>query len=305
MFDITNMNNLLFFMLAPQNGIDKGITDNLKWTNIWYGVLSNIMSGIFTYDNIPKPLIKRLNTSFFTSSYVGAYEDDKLGIVVAPCTPIGKINNWGEYPSYDLILPSGKTKRVNIDDVVIGYNYDLPTVCDSVLCYEYAKQIAEIKISIDNAIILSRKTAMVEVPSENATNEVLTKFNNHSVGVPIIVSKSRPEEEFKTLELANPNSIDDYYNGLRDILNEFLTTTGLSSLVNPNKKERLITDEISSNDDIKNTLLSNRITNRELFITSINEKFDTNWKVSVDDNIFKTVNNLVNNVNNYDKGGMQ
>lgn len=304
MFDITNMNNLLFFMLAPQNGIDKGITDNLKWTNIWYGVLSNIMSGIFTYDNIPKPLIKRLNTSFFTSSYVGAYEDDKLGIVVAPCTPIGKINNWGEYPSYDLILPSGKTKRVNIDDVVIGYNYDLPTVCDSVLCYEYAKQIAEIKISIDNAIILSRKTAMVEVPSENATNEVLTKFNNHSVGVPIIVSKSRPEEEFKTLELANPNSIDDYYNGLRDILNEFLTTTGLSSLVNPNKKERLITDEISSNDDIKNTLLSNRITNRELFITSINEKFDTDWKVSVDDNIFKTVNNLVNNVNNYDKGGM-
>lgn len=304
MFDITNMNNLLFFMLTPQNGIDKGITDNLKWTNIWYGVLSNIMSGIFTYDNIPKPLIKRLNTSFFTSSYVGAYEDDKLGIVVAPCTPIGKINNWGEYPSYDLILPSGKTKRVNIDDVVIGYNYDLPTVCDSVLCYEYAKQIAEIKISIDNAIILSRKTAMVEVPSENATNEVLTKFNNHSVGVPIIVSKSRPEEEFKTLELANPNSIDDYYNGLRDILNEFLTTTGLSSLVNPNKKERLITDEISSNDDIKNTLLSNRITNRELFITSINEKFDTDWKVSVDDNIFKTVNNLVNNVNNYDKGGM-
>lgn len=300
MFDINNMNNMLFFMLSPQNEVDKAITDNLRWTNIWYGVLSNIMSGIFKYNNVPKPLVKRLNVSFFTSSYVGAYEDDKLGIVIAPCIPIGKINNWGEYPSYDIILPTGDSKRVNIDDVVIGYNYDLPTICDSVLCYEYAKQIAEIKLSIDNAIILSRKTAMVEVPNENATNEVLTKFNNHTIGVPIIVSKRRPEEKFETLELANPNTVDEYYNGLRDILNEFLTTTGLSSLVNPNKKERLITDEISSNDDIKNTLLSNRINNRELFISAINEKFGTNWEVNVDDNIYKTVNNLVDTVN--DKG---
>ena len=121
----------------------------------------------------------------------------------------------------------------------------------------------------------------------------MTQFNSHRNGNPVIVKKRREEDEYKTMEFTSPTKVDDYYNGLRDVLNEFLTTTGLSSLVNPNKKERLITDEISSNDDIKNTLLSNRIDNRVAFIDGINEKFGTNYKVSVDDNILKTINDLV------------
>ena len=293
MFDISNLNNLMFFLMQPENETDKGIDTRFKWLSIWYGVLSNIMMGIFTYENIPVQLKRRINRSFFTSSYVCAYLDDKVGVAVAPCSPCGNINNWGEYSAYDLILPDGKGKRVNLDDVVIGYNYDLPTVCDSVLCHQFAQQIAELKISIENAIILSRNTAIFEVPNENALNEALTQFNSHRNGNPVIVKKRREEDEYKTMEFTAPTKVDEYYNGLRDVLNEFLTTTGLSSLVNPNKKERLITDEISSNDDIKNTLLSNRIDNRVAFINGINEKFDTDYNVSVDDNIFKTINDLV------------
>lgn len=296
MFDITKLDNLMFFMLQPQNETDKAITNHLKWTTLWYGVLSNIMCGIFTYENVPRQLKKRINNAFFTSSYVCAYNDNELGIVVAPCSPVGSINNWGEYSSYDLILPNGQSKQLKLDDCVIGYNYDLPTISDSVLCYQFAEQIAELKVSIENAIILSRKTAIFEVPNENAFNEVLQEFNNHRTGNPVIVKKKREEESYKTMEFTQPTTVDDYYNGLRDVLNEFLTTTGLSSLVNPNKKERLITDEISSNDDIKNTLLSNRVDNRKSFIAAINDKFGTDYKVSVDDNIYKTVNNLANMV---------
>lgn len=294
MFKYNDVNNMLCFVLNPQNTVDKAQLDRAKWVNIWYGVLSNIMTGIFTYENMSNQLIKRLERAFFNSGYVCAYEDANCGIIVAPCTPVGNINAWGEYSSYSVVLPNGDTKRVNLEECVIGYNYYMPTVADSVLCYEYAQQIAELKLSINNAIILSRKTGLIEVPSENAVNEVLTQFNNHTIGVPIIVTKKRPENDFKTLELANPNSIDDYYNGLRDILNEFLTTTGLSSLVNPNKKERLIVDEVNSNDDIKNTLLANRIDNRVAFIDATNEKFNTNYSVSVSDSIYRAVNDLVN-----------
>ena len=298
MYNISDLNNLMFFLMQPENENDKGIDTRFRWLSIWYGVLSNIMMGIFTYEDVPAQLKRRINRSFFTSSYVCAYRDDEVGIAVAPCSPSGNINNWGEYSAYDLILPNGKGKRVKLDDVVIGYNYDLPTVCDSILCYQFAEQIAELKISIENAIILSRNTAIFEVPTENALNEALTQFNSHRNGNPVIVKKHREEDEFKTMEFTAPTKVDDYYNGLRDVLNEFLTTTGLSSLVNPNKKERLITDEISSNDDIKNTLLSNRIDNTVSFIEEINKKFGTSYKVYVDDNIFKTVNDLVERSDN-------
>lgn len=300
--DFNNLNNMLFFVLNPQNPTDEAQVNHFKWVTIWYGVLSNILTGIFDYENVPSQVVRRIEKSFFSSGYVCAYEDKKLGIVVAPCVPKGDLNNWGEYSAYEVLLPDGTSKNVIPDECVIGHNYYMPTIADSVLCYQYAEEIAELKISIDNAIVLSRHTAVMEVPNENALSEALTKFNNHTLGVPVMVARKRKEEEYKTLNFTPPNTIDEYYNGLRDILNEFLTTTGLSSLVNPNKKERLIVDEVSSNDDIKNTLLTNRIQNREDFIKGINDKFGTNWTVSVSSNIYDTVNNFVDSVNNLSGG---
>lgn len=300
--EFNNINNMLFFVLNPQNTVDKAQLNHLKWSTIWYGVLSNIITGIFDYENVPSQVIRRIEKSFFSSAYVCAYKDDNAGIVVAPCVPKGNINNWGEYSAYEVMLPDGKSKSVNLNECVIGHNYYMPTIADSVLCYQYAEEIAELKMSIDNAIVLSRHTAVMEVPGENALNEALTMFNNHTQGVPVMVAKKRKEDAYKTLNFTPPSTIDEYYNGLRDILNEFLTTTGLSSLVNPNKKERLIVDEVSSYDDIKNTLLTNRIQNREEFINAVNDKFGTDWSVSVSSNIYDTVNDLVNSVGN---GGVE
>ena len=57
MFNITDLNNLMFFLLQPENETDKGIDTRFKWMSIWYGVLSNIMMGIFTYENILKTIL--------------------------------------------------------------------------------------------------------------------------------------------------------------------------------------------------------------------------------------------------------
>lgn len=287
---------MLFFVLQPTNEIEKSMIDRQKWLNIWYGVLSNIMTGIFTYTGIEPQIVKRINYAFFHSAYVCAYEDENTGIIVAPCEPVGEINDWGEYSSYNVVLPDGKRKNINKEDCVIGYNYYLPSICDSLMCYQFAESLSELKLSIQNSIILSRVTSMIEVPNENALNEVLTKFNNYSIGTPLIVAKKREDENFQAFSITPPESVDKYYDGLRNVLNEFLTVTGLSSLVNPNKKERLLNNEISSNEDIKNTLLSNRIENREDFIRAVNEKFNTAWKVMIDERIFSMVDEL------YDKG---
>lgn len=304
-YDSNMWNQLLFFFANPQNETDKAQFDRLKWEQIWFGALSNILTGIFTYENVDSALVRRIEKSFFNSVYVGAYKDNEFGIVVAPCMPSGKQNSWGEYSGYDIILPTGKHKKMKLDDMVVGYNYYINNICDSVLCWHYAQSLTEVELSIENAVILSRYTALMEVPSQNAVNEVLQKFTNYKMGNPVVIAKNRPEDKYGTLNFVDPNKLDDYYNGLRDKLNEFLTITGLSSLVNPNKKERLITDEITSNDDIKNTLLSNRIQNRFDFIENINEKFGTDFKVSVDDKIFSTINDVYNMIPTNGEGGVK
>lgn len=292
------INDLLFFVLQPTNGTEQALYDKERWKYIWYGVLSNILTGIFDYENVNNVLRRRIDQSFFNSAYVCAFKDSTDNQIVAPANPTGRLNAWNEYSAFMAIMPDGTEKQVTKENAVIGYNYNITSVSDSVLAWQYAQCLAELKVSIDNAIILSRKSALLEVPDKNSLNEVLTQFNNHTVGNPVTVSLNRPDTNFKTLSFSTPETISSYYDGLRDVLNEFLTVTGLSSLVNPNKKERLITSEISSNDDIKNTLLSNRIQNRKEFIANVNEKFGTDWKVDVDDKIIDTVNGIFD----YEKG---
>jgi hypothetical protein len=301
MQDLNFLQRMLYWIL-PTNQEEKSNIDRIKYFNIWYGVLSNIISSIFDYKNIDKTLRRRLDQSFFVSAYVCAFElDDVGGLVFAPCLPMGERNAWGEFTQYQAILPNGDFKQFNITDekFVIGYNYNIPTISDSVMVYQFAETLSEIEISIRNSIILSRKCTVIEVDNPNATDEVLSKFNSMQIGNPIIISKTRASEESKSLNIDKPTIVSEYFDGLRDILNEFLTVTGLSSLVNPNKKERLITDEISSNDDIKNTLLKNRIENRIEFIENVNSVFGTDYKVDVNENIKETVNDLFNDVNNY------
>lgn len=288
------INDMMYYIFQPTNEIEKSNQDKQIWLSQWYGTLANVISGIFTYNNVPKNLKRRIEQSFFNSSYVCAYEDSRVGLIVTPCVPIGEKNSWGEYSTYEAILPNGNRKHLNLEECIIGYTYHIPTLSDSMICLNYAKHLSEVEISIRNSIILSRMCDVIETPNANAANEVLTQFRNYEIGTPIIVTKKREEEKHNVFNLTPPKSIVEYYDCKRDILNDFLTTTGLSSLVNPNKKERLLVDEISSNDDIKNTLLANRIENRIDFIKSINEKFNTNFKVDVDRNIFETVKDLIN-----------
>lgn len=283
-FNYGNLNNMLFYP-RPTNQTDKTLMDKNMWTSIYYRTLSNILMGLFEYDNMTYTLAKRLNYSTFNSTYFGAflYENE---LVFAPIIPIGEINAWGEYSNYNAVLPNGKYKQLNHTEVVIGSNLYMPIICDSALCYAYAKDLAELKISIENAIVLSRKSAIIESDNSNEVNELLTQFNSHTLGNPVIIKKSRTTGDGnKTLAFGSSVDIEEYYSAFRNIITDFLTVTGLSSLVNPNKKERLIVAESESNEDIKNTLIQNRIDNRQYFIDEVNKKFNTDFKIQFNESV--------------------
>lgn len=310
MFGDLNGENIIQKMLyyvAPTNQLEEAEICKIKWFNIWYSVLSNIMTGIFDYDNISKALKRRMKQSFFISAYVGAFIDDQSGgLVIAPVQPKGQKNAWNEYSQYIAMLPDGTYKDLTLNDnCVIGYNYTVPSINDNLTCYHYAELLSEMEISVKNSVILSRLTDLIEVENENQLNEVLDNINTRKTGSPFIIAKKRPDGSTTSTPLNNiqPTTVTDYYDSIRDCLNEFLTVTGLSSLVNPNKKERLIVDEVSSNDDIKNTLLTNRIENMNDFIDEVNEKFGTDIKVTISDNIYSEVEGLKTFTDTDDKDG--
>lgn len=298
-FDYGNLNNMLFY-LRPTNQTDKTLIDKSIWTDIYYRTLSNILMGLFEHENMSYTLTKRLNYSSFNSTYFGAFKlDDEL--IFTPLIPHGELNAWGEYSSYSAVMPNGENKTLNREDVVIGSNFYLPVICDSALCYEYAKDLAELKVSIENAIVLSRKTAIIESDNSNEVDELLTQFNSHTLGNPVIIRKSRANGSGnKAMSFGDMSDTTEYYECFRNIITDFLTVTGLSSLVNPNKKERLIVAESESNEDIKNTLIQNRIDNRQYFLNEVNKKFNTDFTFKFNDKV--NIDNFENLINT-EKGG--
>lgn len=302
MFGDLNNDNIidkLLYYIAPTNQLEETELNKVKWFNIWYGVLANIMTGIFDYDNVSKSLKRRIKQSFFCSNYVAGFEFEGVPIVT-PVRPMGERNAWNEYTEFSAMLPDGKSLTLKYDDCVIGHNYTITAINDNLMCYHYAEMLAEMEQSVLNSVILSRLTDLIEVENENQVREIIDIIDRRKQGNPFIIAKARPDTESKSTALTSPTEVTKYYDSIRDCLNEFLTVTGLSSLVNPNKKERLIVDEVSSNDDIKNTLLTNRIENMEDFIDEFNKKFNMDIEVSVSDNIYSAVDDL-SNIN--DKGG--
>lgn len=278
-----NMSNMLWW-LVPTNTVEQAMQDKQQSLSIYYNVLSNVIMGLFEYENMPYINKKQLNSASFNSCYFACILFDDTPCIV-PCSPEGQLNTMGEYTKYIALLPNGDTKVLNRDNAVIGYNLYQPLITDSLLVYNYAEIIAELKLSIKNAIIMSRKQAVIDVPDDNSVNEVLTSFNNHQIGTPVTIKRKRSDVSYNTLSFTEPSTVTDFYNNLRDIINEFLMVTGLSSLVNPNKKERMIVDEVSSTEDIKGTLLFNKLENRKDFIENCNKKYGTNWKVEINRNI--------------------
>ena len=290
-----NLHNKLMFGLNPTNEVENAEYKRLLYTSTFYGILSNIITGIFQYDNITDIERLTIDRSFFFNNYVGACKSDEYGFIVAPVVPQGNINVYGEYDEYNVIFSNAEnlTYKVNDDNFVLGRLTNMPSVSDCMLCYMYASQLAEIKISVDNSIKLSRKVSLF-VGDDNQVRSFKQLFDKVDNGEPLAIVNEYSEDTTKMLSFDKPTSVGEYYDNFRDTVLEFLSMTGLSELYNPNKKERLVTDEVNNTQNIQNTLLKNRVENRKEFINKINDKFNLDIEVALNFSLKDDVDDLFN-----------
>lgn len=298
MYDFNFIENT--FLTFPHDEGQNSIAQTMKYQIELYGALSNVLGNIFDYENLDNIDEIDLKRTFFYSHYVG-YDNDIKKFV--PLTPAGAQNIYNEYTAFYSAIGDVK-KKFNVFDknTPVGYGRSFFTVSDAFLCWDYAGRLAEILISIDLSVLASR-ILNVFVGSENQANELKLIYQKLNCGIPAHITAEFNEENFKALQLHEPHSIMEYYDAFRNILNEFLTVSGLSSLVNPSKKERLIVGETENNEDIKSTILFDKYQNRKKFLDTINETFGTNYTVTFNVNIENDIENLMS-LTGENKGGV-
>ena len=248
----------------------------IMYQTLFFGTLSSIVGNVFDYEGLESIDEIDLKRCFLFSHYVGF--SDKLRKFV-PLTPAGTRNFYNEYTEFrPAVGDETEDYSVYSDKNIVGFSRSFYTINDAYVCYIYACRLAELVISIDNAVVASR-ILNIFVGNENQKLELEEMFQRINLGYPYTIKEEFNENSAKILQLQQPTEINKFYDAYRDIINEFLMVEGLSSLVNPAKKERLLTDEISSNEDIKSTILMDKYQNRQAFLDKINAKYGTDYQV--------------------------
>lgn len=137
---------------------------------------------------------------------------------------------------------------------------------------------------------------------KTSIKKILTdiEFNQDS----IITNKSTTPNMFQVLPTnIREGALQALWNHYNNLEGQIRSILGIKSAVNQDKKERLLVDEVNSDNDAANKNIDFRLANYELFCETVNKQFGLNISVSIKNSeLFRDSNNFGGGVNGPEGG---
>lgn len=259
---------------------------------------------MFTWEGLPYPLESRhIEQTLYENGQAIFYDNDIFGKVCLPCSPTGQLNQFGEPVSvivnsfliHDTIFINKGIEKIKNKGVRI-LNNDLIMPTDFYV-RQYALKMTEVELSIDMNVKQQKFPFFVETDKKN---EYTMKqiFKQKEDGTPYIYANKHLGIGDTTVHtLSVPYVVDKLSEYKYELEREILTFLGLNNTIE--KNERLIVDEVNSNNDFIERNVEIMYKNREFACKQINEMFGTNIRVIKN----SEVKNPVNDVKGGEEGG--
>lgn len=159
----------------------------------------------------------------------------------------------------------------------------------------YAKRLADAQRTID-VNLSAQKFPVAVVGSEEQKLTLENLYNQYNGNQPFIFGDSKfldPDNALKVINTGAPYVIDKISDYKKEILNEALTFLGINN-VSIEKKERLVTDEANSNNEVINMNLQSRLAPRLRACKQFNDLFgltgtDKEISVRVRSDLYNTI----------------
>ena len=271
-----------------------------------------IALSIFEWKNLPDSMDSRyLEMSLYYTGRASLLWDNEYGFLNLKCNPTGKYNIYGiptalQCWSYE--FHKGRLTYMGYDDaentpkdkyaVLVMNNYDMiPTAPTLEL---FCRRLGEVQRTCDinirqqkyPRIILTDKTQ--ELSMRNLVNQIddneLNIFADKNILTP---------EQIRSIDTQAPYLADKLTDYKKEIFNEALTFLGISNI--DYKRERMITSETDSKNELINLNLQAYLIPRKKACEQFNKLFGTNIDVVVRSdlhNIIKEVENSFDEVEN-------
>ena len=212
-----------------------------------------------------------LEQSLYENGRACFVKDDELGFLVLKVNPSDKLNVYN-LPIKVMAWSIGYNKQYDFDDIVYIMNNELqkPTL-ESLELFAYRLYETERTIDIN---LQAQKTPIL---IEGDTKTILTLKNvymQYSGNTPFIFGNKQFDisNKLNVLKTDAPYLIDKLDVHKHQIFNDALTVLGIDN-ANTDKKERLITNEVESNEQLVTYYLNCWYKTRKKACDEINNKF--------------------------------
>ena len=237
-----------------------------------------------------------LEQSLYDNGRACFVKDDKLGFMALKVNPSDKLNIYN-LPTKVNAWSYGYNKMFDFDDIVYIMNNELqkPTLASLEL---FAYRLYDTERITDTNLNAQRTPILIE----GDTKTILSLKNiymQYSGNTPFIFGNKQfnISNKLNVLKTDAPYIVDKLDVHKHQIFNDALTVLGINN-ANTDKKERLIVDEVESNDDLVKYYLNCWYKTRKKACDEINEKFLKNEKTKIEIVLNKDVMNLLNKTEN-------
>lgn len=228
-------------------------------------------------------------------------KDNELGYMALKVNPSDKLNVY-ELPTRVEAWSVGYNKQFDFDDVVYIMNNELekPT-------YEFMKLFAYRLYETERTIDLNLQAQKTPILIEGDTKTILTLkqvYMQYSGNTPFIFGNKQFDisNKLNVLKTDAPYIVDKLDVHKHQIFNDALTVLGIDN-ANTDKKERLITNEVESNEELIKYYLNCFYKTRKKACDEINEKFGLDIDIELNKEIIDLLNITENDIINPDDGG--
>lgn len=257
---------------------ESALLNNLTYMQ-YFNRLTELAISMFEWQNLPPTVDPRyIELHLFQNGSMVYFNDDVVGNLCLDCLPNGNFDVYGNpvlrraYSSYN-----NYQRDLNEDDSVIIWNNYLRTnsITDIKM---YSKRLYLLDRIIDvNAN--AQKTPVLVQGTEKQRLTLLNLYKEFDGNSPFIFGdKNLDLNALKCLNTGAPYVADKIYQLKTQIWNEALTYLGISN-INIQKKERLITDEVTRTQGGTIASRYSRLQARREAVDKINAMFGTNIRV--------------------------
>lgn len=251
---------------------------NRNTFNDYFNRLFELAINMFKWENLPDTVDERfLELSLCEKGYCLYFNDDIMGNLALTCMIGGELDVYRIPTRRIAYAVNGyQANRTNRDSVLIYNNYlHTPTMQTISL---YAERLTAIERAID-VNVNAQKTPIAILTDEKQKRTVEEIYRKYEGNAPVIIgAKNLDLNSVKAMTTGAPYVADKLNILKRQIWNEALTFFGIEN-ANTEKRERLVSDEITSNLGGVQAQRYVMLNAREQAADKINRMFGTNISV--------------------------